>query len=292
MPPCGIRLRNNGTTSHLAASPNLAFESPPIWEIGISVGFPFPGWFKPYDVREVHDLFRGRFPAAERQPQFLGLQPFPPRNATIAPQIVQFGTAPDLNRWWFVNESGSSLVQVQENFLARNWRRLIPPPGEIEPYPGFDAIYGDFRGHVDLLKEWSARRDRPLPNPSICELLYEDLIPLIGPDGKSRRASEIVTPIKFDPPLFAGGLSLSWLEFVNPEDQEGHFTLHVSIQFVGIPDLATGAPLSFVKLSFVARSPCEDWAGAFAFIEAAHLRLGQRLIDLTTDEVRATWNPA
>lgn len=210
----------------------------------------------------------------------------------VAPQSVQFGPAPDLNRWWFVGETGSDLIQVQENFLARNWRRLTPPPAEIAPYPGFDAVFGDFRVIVDTLQAWSTKRNRAFPEPEMCELLYEDLIPLAGPDGGARRISEVISPLKFDPPMFGGGLTLTWLEYIDGARREGAFTLQVTIQMVGMPNPGGGEPLSFVKLTFVARSACAGWDDAFGFILAAHAKLSQRLVDLTTDAVRATWGQA
>ena len=269
---------------------DLNFKSPPVWELGISVGLPAPGWFNPYDIRQIHDLFRRRFAVAERQPSFVAFQPFPVHATAVSPRpVIQFEQSPDLNRWWFVSEDGSDLVQVQETFIARNWRRLVPPPAASAPYPGFDAIFGDFRDIVATAGQWSASRGESFPEPVVCELLYENLIPTTAGDGTKLRASEIIVPLNFDPPIFAGGMTLSWFEFVNPEQKEGPFTLQVTIQFVGVPSPDGSGIMSVIKLSFAARSPCSTWSGAFDFIEAAHQRLRQRLVDLTTDTVRATW---
>jgi uncharacterized protein (TIGR04255 family) len=245
-----------------------------------------PGWFNPYDIREVHDLFRDRYPSAERQPPFMGLVAFPPPNG---PHAIQFATNADLNRWWFVDLSGANLVQVQENFIAHNWRRLTPPPSEIAPYPGFEAIYRDFRSTISKLEEWSSNHGRKIGEPFICELLYEDLIPVVDERGVAWRTSEIITPLRFDPPIFAGAMTLSWFEFIDDKRREGGFTLQVTIQFISVPSPAGADPARYIKISFVARSPCSSWSEAFEFIEVAHVRLGERLVDLTTDAVRATW---
>ncbi len=268
----------------------LAFKNPPIWELSISVSAQAPGWFNPYDIRELHDLFRDQFPNVERHPAFVGHQIFPTQQTMIGVGVQQaFQMMPDLNRWWFVNELGSDIIQVQENFLARNWRRLVTPPAEVAPYPGFDAIYSDFQDMVGATRDFAGRHNVPFGEPMVCELVYEDLIPLAKADGGSWRYSELIAPIQFDPPIVAGGLTLSWLEYIDQSRRDGPFTLNVTIQSIGIPSATQEKPPGFVKISFIARSPCAGWTEAYSFIEAAHLRLGQRLVDLTTDAARAIW---
>src|SRR6266849_1154892 len=129
-----------------------AFSSPPIWEVAISVTTQGTGVFGAYDIREVHDLFRDRLPIAEHQGRFPGIAQFPSPGTPITnmPLIQMQGAEPEPSRWWFVSPTGEDLVQVQEDMIARNWRRLAPPPAVVA-YPGFDAIYADFRSAVERL---------------------------------------------------------------------------------------------------------------------------------------------
>jgi uncharacterized protein (TIGR04255 family) len=266
----------------------LAFGSPPIWELGITIGNAQGGYFNAYDVREVHDLFRDRFPTAEKQLAAMErVFPGGPQAPSQMP-VLQFGPPPDLTRWWFVSEDGADVLQVQDNFLARNWRRLVPPPSMAVPYPGFDGIYAQFRADLARLGEWSATRGRALAEPSHCELLYDNLIPQKTEDGSHVRMSDIIRPVQFDPPLPSAGFTLNWFERIEPARLPG-LNFQVTIAQVGIPKPdGTGEDL-YVKLTLIAHAQIEAWQEAYEFIEMAHGVARKKLVDLTTDECRTTW---
>ncbi len=271
----------------------LAFAKPPIWELAISASFGAP-ILSMYDIREVHDLFRSRFPVAEQQAPYGGLQPYPATGTILQPQpqFIQFVGPPGGARWWLISDTGTDLIQIQENFLARNWRRLAPPPGEISPYPGFDEIFGDYRSVVDELEGWAKKTGYPFPEPTIVELLYENLISLERPDGSRFRTSEIITPLLFDPPLKSAALNLSWFEFIDEENYDSNLDLRVELGMAGLPASEGDEMTPYIKLSFRARRLVSSWMDGFEFINLAHSVLRDRLVTLTTEECRATWNQA
>lgn len=263
----------------------LAFANPPVWELGISVGF---GSFlvNMYDIKEIHGLFSDRFPRPEKQPNFAGLDPFPaPNSVPTVPQIIF--QSPGLSRWWFVSDTGNDLIQVQENFFARNWRRLTAPPESVS-YPGFDAIFEEFRESISTLTSWSERNGNTSPPPAIAEVLYDNLIPLDRKDGSPVKFSEVVKALKFDPPFKAGGMQLTWLQYVDDDaDESTPLDLQVEISRVSLTIPPTAR--QYAKLTFRARRPVSSWTAAFEFMSDAHAKLRDRLVELTTDECRATW---
>ena len=253
-----------------------------------------PDLYNPYDVRDVHDLFRAGFPASERALPFPGLQaPIAPEPAPPPHTLrVDFEPPMERSRWWFLADDARELVQVQENFTARNWRRLEPPPGELQGYPGFDALKAGFQEQVDLLARFNASRVRPMPAPVLCELLYDNLIALQKSEGSTFRLSEVLRPLRFEQPFPAAGLQLRWFERV---DQGGNPEAPLDLEVVASqvhmpPTTEGGAPPAFLKLRFTGRAQVQTWEEVFAFFEHAHGRIRARLVDLTSDECRATWN--
>ena len=49
-------------------------------------------------------------------------------------------------RFWFVNESGNELVQVQRDRFIRNWRKTEGQPG----YPSYDNLREAFADDWDF----------------------------------------------------------------------------------------------------------------------------------------------
>lgn len=267
------------------------YSTPPVWEVGLSAMTAGPV-LDPYDIREVHDLFRDRFPNREKQPAFAGLHAFPAPNVPGMPVFVGgmpfFGGGADNSRYWFLDESGANLTQVQEDFTARNWRKLSPVPGEGQPYPGFDALKADYRAQIDVLESWHQDHGRVMPVPTICELLYDNLIPLDSPDGSRRRPSETVR-------CFAGGerivsgLSTHWFERIDGKtDSAEPLDLQIICQMVGWP-LTMASPPPYIKLMFVARSAQQSWDGVYGFFDRAHDHIRMRLLELTTESAREAW---
>jgi uncharacterized protein (TIGR04255 family) len=279
----------------LADVPQLAFSAPPIWEIAISAGTATPGLFNTYDVREVHDLFRADFPNAEKQQPFttppIGPVPIPgaPPGALMMPQVppIQFGF-PDFTRWWFVSESGRDLIQAQENFIARNWRRL--DPSDNSAYPGFDALFASFKVLIGQIDGYNSRVGRTMPPPGWCELLYDNLIPLDLDDGTTLRLSEALSPLNFERPRLRAGFLMTWWEGIGGSEEELP-NLQVTANSVAMPLPDGGGLKSYVKLQFVARSSVAAWEEAIGFLSHAHDKLRSRLVELTTDRCRESWGP-
>jgi uncharacterized protein (TIGR04255 family) len=272
----------------------LAFNRPPLWEVGLAVmaqGVPF---YDPYDVRSLHEALGSSFPKHERQPLAIPpMQPYPtPRNpvAIGGPQqvIMPLNGLPD--RWWFLAEHGRDLVQIQENLLARNWRRLEPLPAPITSYPGFDSLFNDFQGVVRAVDGWNHSRGRAMPPPFICDLLYDNLIPLM-PEGGPRFALSDVFPafgMKGEGLVF--GLHTQWLERIDPHDTSKPPLLSIQA-LAGSPQVPLVDELPYVKLTFNARSPVSSWEEVWTFFQTAHARIRERLVELTSEECRATWEP-
>jgi uncharacterized protein (TIGR04255 family) len=247
-----------------------------------------------YDIRSVHDRFRAAYPIVDRQPPFGGYSMFPgqhnltmsiPMGAEVAVFGMPIGTA---GRFWFVSPSGTNLIQVQENFLARNWRRTDFDPDQVTDYPGYEVLKSDFVNQVEVLRE--LRGDSDFPAPSGCELLYDNFIPLLTKSGEPIKMSDVLTVLK---PWgrHVVGMNMSWFEYM--DKAEGSMTEPADFQVSvghGAQITTAGEFYPYLRVMFVARSFLPTWEAVYGFFDKAHDYVTKRLTVLISPEAQARWN--
>lgn len=113
------------------------FDNPPVVETVLSLQFE-----KLPAMRAVHfGLFwrevRERFPQTEEHPALLPVferfpEPIPSRGQ------IQFEAieAPTLPRVWLINETGTEVIQVQNDRFVKNWRKS----GQHDVYPHYEPV--------------------------------------------------------------------------------------------------------------------------------------------------------
>lgn len=270
----------------MTASPANGFEAPPLWEIAVSAATNGTV-LDPYDVREVHDLFREELPHSERQAPI----PHLPVAAFVG------GPAPStefneglLPRWWFVSEDGTDLLQLQEQFVASNWRRRSSVPGARFKYPGFDTVVARYEERLHRLRRFHEGRGTDFPPPAACELLYNNIIPLEDDTGERLPLSEVLAEYSRAEERPVLGFSMLWMEDIDGLASEDPSILQIELQVVGAP-LPEREPMPVVRLQFVAGAVRQTWDEVFAFYQAAHTHIRHRLMVLTTEEAHQRWLP-
>lgn len=263
-----------------------AFAAPPINEIGLSANSAKTGILDPYDVRGMHDALCG-LPIAEKQATIGALQ--------LAPLVGGGSNGPsDMeglpNLWWLISSDQSRVLQVQTDFISYNWRRLTSPL--VPPdYPGFEAVLQEFRSRFAELSAWHESCGTTLPPPAGCELLYDDIIPLLNPDGRVTRISDALTELQASAePRIVTGWTNAWLEPVSGAPEQTSM-LRIQIQMLGVALPERSEPLPVLKLAFTAAAARSKWEDVFTFYEIAHAHIRKRFLSLITPEVQATWNP-
>lgn len=254
-------------------APDFWLDHPPVWELGLTVQTANSGVMDNYDVRAVHDLFRAEHPLYERH-----------EPVTLKPQLPGFqemGPDSPLYRWWFSSENGEFLVQVQEDLVARNWRRQYLNPTQSHNYPGYQKTREEFSGIVDKLK--AARGESGLPAPSACELLYDNFLTLVGPDGTPMRTQDVLAVVDFPLGTSRIGLNMQWME---PLPEGGMLRVGASVATVTVRD---SPPTPVVRLTFSAKNEVEAWPEVFAFFDASHTVVRQKFLELTTKHAHTTW---
>ena len=135
-------------------SPLPEFKNPPVVEVALSVQFePIEALGGP-QLGLLWSEYRERFGKTEEHP------PLPPAIEsfgvpTSLPERVRFEVrdAMPSPRFWFVNESGTKLIQVQQDRFIQNWRKLK----EEDEYPRYAKLRESFRVELDTFQEFLSR---------------------------------------------------------------------------------------------------------------------------------------
>lgn len=262
----------------------------PVWEMALSVTTASPLLLDPYRVSEAHDLFREEFPRAERQPPYEGhqLYPTPGARLELAQQItIHAMQSISPSRWWFLTAAGDRLLQLQENFVGVNWRRLAPPPALPHPYPGYTAMRQSFEAVIGKLAEQKVARGESMPPPAVAELLFDNLVPMIDENGDRLTIGDVLE--QWTP----NGRKAMAFNIAFFETIEGFESGAVRVNGMAIGVSMPTAPESdgepYFKLTLSARAAVSDWAGALAFFDTAKGKVHDLVSNLTSARVNAKW---
>lgn len=116
---------------------SVRFTHPPIVEMALGVQFDALRTMRAVDLGTLRENWRNDYPRVEEQP---ALQPVIERDSPWAVSFQLNLLVPQMRRYWFLNESGSELVQVQPDRLTVNWRRADPSM-EYPRYGGVRSLF-------------------------------------------------------------------------------------------------------------------------------------------------------
>ena len=150
-------------TAHSGDLPD--YHEPPVVEVALAIQFQSAIGYRSHDLAKFVERWSDELPKVLEKPP-------------LAPMAVDFyGPAVELRvsdetetpRLWLMNEEESRLLQLQQDRLVVNWRKL---PSDA-PYPRYQSIRGV------LVKAWGQLADvlhdlgrTSVPEPSICEVQY------------------------------------------------------------------------------------------------------------------------
>lgn len=156
-----------------------SFTNPPVREVGVAVMMSGLG------VGHVHlgllwERFRAEYPQVEikgpvpQQVEFLD-------TVAEAPGIqFELLDAPPVPRAWFVSSDGTEVVQVQNDRIGFNWRRVTG----TEVYPRFPQVRARFEQAIGTVTKFVEDQALSLAAvPVQCEVVYSNEIPAMGALG-------------------------------------------------------------------------------------------------------------
>lgn len=132
-------------------APLADYERPPVVETVMAVHFTRLNRVTSVELLDFwRAALRSEYPVAAERPAYqVPVELFePPGNVQIQ---MELSPSPVRVRYWFQSESNENLVQLQNDWLAFNWRK-VDPTGEYRHFPygveRFRSAYGDLRTYL------------------------------------------------------------------------------------------------------------------------------------------------
>jgi uncharacterized protein (TIGR04255 family) len=161
------------------------FGQPPVVEVVLSAGFqPLPALRLVEIFKFWEERIRPELPRVEEQGRYeMPLEQL--GNGIQLPSVSwQVLPAPPMPRLWFLNQEGSQLLQIQNDWVARNWRRT-GPQSQYPRYPDLRvAFVRDLRMFANHVSEHGMGELRFTQ----CEVTYINHIPIGGQDARTLAA--------------------------------------------------------------------------------------------------------
>src|SRR5579871_3640555 len=140
------------------------FANPPVVEVACGVQFDgLEEWRTPH-YGQFWSTIQNDYPETEDHPP-LALLRLDPAPAVFEPKL---SLLPPLRRVFFINRAGNFLIQVQQNRLYNNWRKV----NDSDEYPRFDAAYQRFTSTWAQFEEFLSKSNLPSPRRDVWELTY------------------------------------------------------------------------------------------------------------------------
>jgi uncharacterized protein (TIGR04255 family) len=257
------------------------YDRPPVREVLLGVQFDaLERLGGPY-IGLLWQEFRSRFGKIEEQPQLVfrperfGLpMPEPPTVElvdSLAPRI------------WFVNDSGTELLQVQQDWFSHNWRKV----DEDDKYPRFATLRAAFNDELAGLIYFVEREALGTFKPVQCEVTYVNLIRL----GSDESIGDVLTVFK---PDFSDGF------LAEPENFGAHLRFLIPgndgapigrLHVVAAPVIELKTQQMGIRLTLTARGyPDGDNPEAmFAFFDRGHEWIVRGFTSITTPKMHELW---
>jgi uncharacterized protein (TIGR04255 family) len=253
------------------------YRNPPVVEVVLSVAFePIQG----LRIIQLGDLWREHFSylteVEEKPPIEMPVERF---DVTGGPTL-SFKMMPDvpLPRLWFQNDIRTQLVQVQNNFLARNWRKSE----SSADYPRYPALRELFALDMGRLNEFLGKKRLGEFVPTQCEITYinhvsrskvDDLLAFVGDLGTSSF-----------PDADAANITT---QFLMREGGDPLGRLH--LQATTARSKATGEPLVVLTITARGRPMGGGTDGVLAFLDLGRKWARTAFDSVTRPEMQQAW---
>jgi len=269
-----------------AAEDVPSFDQPPVTEVGLSIQFASIPGFRSVHIGLLWQHFRQIYPKVSEQ------APVGPVFETFgsgAPSTPQFQIetlmVPPMARFWFESTDGVRLLQVQQDRLIHNWRKI-----NNEPYPRYEPIRERFFNDVGETSGFLEREGLGPIQPNQCEVVYTNVVTL--PDGTDPHSHlERITP------LWRGWEHEAELAPLENVSMRFRYLMRsdevpvgrVYVEFQPVRMIADAAPA--IKIDITARGkPREsNIESAFQLLDVARRAVVRTFDRVTTQEMHSVW---
>jgi uncharacterized protein (TIGR04255 family) len=225
---------------------------------------------------------RDRFPQVEVQP---AIDPVVERfDQPPQPGGPGFSVSdrPETPRCWFLDDKGNRLVQLQEDALFRNWRKV----SDADEYPRYEGLRDEFEGELARLDAFGQSEKLGALTPRQCEVTYINIIPTSSWGDLGNRFS-LWSP---KPPSFLPSeaeTSAFQLRYLIPNETGAPIgRLHVNLG----PAIRKHDSSLAYRLELTARGPVgASAAEVMTFLDLGHDWIVRAFAAITTEGMHETW---
>lgn len=263
------------------STPLLEFTRPPVVEVALGIQFRPLSGLRGINLGPLRDRWRGPYPQVEEQP------PLPPAvEAFPTPGELTFqlnvGAVPPV-RYWFLSETGTELVQLQQDRLIVNWREGAP----TTPYPRYGALRQQFTDRVADLQQFLLDGNYGVLDVTQAEVSYINAVSVSdrGPANLSallRNWGDLSGNHLGDPEQANVGLV-----FRVPNIGRGPVRMHIAID--PAQKASDAAPAMFFTLMVRGAPTTATTDAALQFMDGAHEHLLTSFDELTSDTMHEVW---
>ncbi|HUK22259.1 MAG TPA: TIGR04255 family protein [Gemmatimonadales bacterium] len=264
------------------------FSNPPVIEVACSIQFkPIEGLDTTRLLALASEL-KDRFPDVQQHPplphELEGFDlPAPPRMS------FQLQAPLQLLRWWFINQNGTQLLQVQHDRFTLNWRKL---ERDDEEYPHYrqlrERLVDEYWRFEDFLQ--GAGLGAPLPDQ--VELTYLNHIPAGQPGGPREDVARLTKLWGGEPtgtllaaPAEEVGFAARYVMYDGGETPRGRLYIQLESSY----RFADNSPVYVLQLRGRAAPEGEGLPGAVRSLDRAHRWIVQTFADITTEDKHRLW---
>lgn len=270
-----------GGSAHIQAP---SFEAPPVVEVVLSVGFqPIAPlrWF--HMARLWDEQFKVRFPRVEEQARYE--MPMESLGKQTGPSVsLELLTTPPLPRLWFVDGAGSQLVQVQNDWFARNWRKA---PGAVE-YPRYPKLSELFRADLEAFQQYLRSEDLGEIKPTQCEVTYINHIPWPRQNDVGNLGA-VLTLVAEKVPSFGVQPEAQQINYQYLVDREGESVGRLHVSANRARRVVDGADIIVMNLTVRGAPLGPDVDGVVAFQDLAREWAMQAFLGSTREHMHQIW---
>ena len=257
-------------------------------EVLLSVNFEPLSGLNAVAVLELWQThYKRSLPTVEEQPPYFAMVERFGRTARLPEVKFELAGGLPSPRYWFVDSSGTRLVQLQQDWLARNWRKRDASPD----YPRYPSLRAPFTTDLETVSRFVVERGLGEIKPVQCEITYinhlrpgegwtdhGDLSRLLRVWRDPESEGVVSHPEQV-------GFAASYLFPSNDETPLGR--LHVSLQ----PGYTRDAEEPLYVLTLTARGQplSGDLDGALGFLDIGHETIVTTFDLITTDEMHSIW---
>jgi uncharacterized protein (TIGR04255 family) len=264
------------------------FDNPPLTEVALSVQFESLEQLRTPQIGLLWAEFRTRFPITqEHAPLDPVVERFGiPRTGT--PEVrLQMLESPPLPRVWFVNSTGTELIQVQKDRFIHNWRKS----GEGDKYPRYEPIRDTFRSELETFRTVLAREQLGDLAINQCEVTYVNHI--VAGDGWKAHGElgnvlTVFRPVYSDDNLAEPeDVRLGMRYVLRDEKNEPIGRLHVSAQPVF--RRSDNQPMLMLTLTARSRPVGDNLDDAIRYLDFSRDAIVRAFASITTPDMHKIW---